>query len=327
VERREERILVVGAGAVGQVYGMHLRRGGARLSFLVKPAHTAWCQQGFALHRLQARRVTETDRLDDIEVLTDAAAAASLGWDQVWLAVASDALRGDWLGAFLGALGDATVVALQPDLDDRTRLLLHLPEARLVQGLIGFLAFQSPLPEAGRLREASELPSGIAYALLPPVASTFSGATARVQPILRVLAAGGFRARAVRDVVEASALRSAASVPVVAALELSDWSLIRLRRGPHLALGLRAAREAREVVADHFDRAPSQLTRLLRPLPVGLALRLAAHAAPVDLEQFLRFHFTKVGPQTRLMLDTWCDHAAAAGLPSRALSELRQALG
>ena len=133
MEEGENRVLVVGAGAVGQVYGLHLRRGGARVSFLVKPAHAAWCQQGFALHRLRSRRVTETDRLDDIEVLTDAGAAASLGWDQVWLTVASDALRGDWLGAFLGALGDATVVALQPDLDDRTLLLRYLPEAQLVQ--------------------------------------------------------------------------------------------------------------------------------------------------------------------------------------------------
>ncbi len=53
VEGRENRVLVVGAGAVGQVYGLYLRRGGARVSFLVKPAHAAWCQRGFALHRLR----------------------------------------------------------------------------------------------------------------------------------------------------------------------------------------------------------------------------------------------------------------------------------
>jgi 2-dehydropantoate 2-reductase len=274
---------------------------------------------------LRARSATETERLDDVEVLTDAGAAASLGWDEVWLTVASDALRGDWLGTFLETLGDATVVSLQPDLDDRRLLLRHLPEARLVQGLIGFLAFQSPLP-AAPLPVVGEAPPGIAYTLLPPFASHFSGATARVKPILRVLSAGDFRARAVRDVPATSAVRSAASVPVVAALELADWSLARLRRGPELALGLRAAREAQGVVGAHFGRSPSPLTHLLRRPPVSLALRMAARAAPIDLESFLHFHFTKVGPQTRLMLDTWCARADAGGLPSAALRELRQAL-
>ena len=330
MEGRENRVLVVGAGAAGQVYGLHLRRGGARVNFLVKPSHAAWCQRGFELHRLRSRRATETERMDDVEVLTDAAAAASLGWDEVWLTVASDALRGDWLGSFLEKLGDATVVALQPDLDDRALLLRRLPEARLVQGLIGFLAFQSPLPAAplpvARLPAARETPPEIAYTLLPPFASHFSGVEARVQPILRILAAGGFRARVVRDVPATSAVRSAASVPVVAALETADWSLARLRHGSELALGLRAAREAQGVVGVRFGRSPSPLTFLLRPQPVSLGLRMAARAVPFDLESFLRFHFTKVGPQTRLMLDTWCAHADAAGLPSAALSELRKAL-
>jgi len=316
---------MVGAGAVGQVYGLHLRRGGARVSFLVKPSHAAWCQRGFELHRLRSRRATETERMDDVEVLTDAASAASLGWDEVWLTVASDALRGDWLGSFLEKLGDATVVALQPDLDDRALLLRCLPEARLVQGLIGFLAFQSPL-SAAPLSAARETPPGIAYTLLPPFATHFSGAKARVQPILRILAAGGFRARVVRDVPATSAVRSAASVPVVAALETADWSLARLRHGSELALGLRGAREAQGVVGVRFGRSPSPLTLLLRPQPVSLGLLMAARAVPFDLESFLRFHFTKVGTQTRLMLDTWCAHADAAGLPSAALSELRKAL-
>ena len=33
------RVLLVGAGAVGQVYGWHLARGGAATSFLVRPRH------------------------------------------------------------------------------------------------------------------------------------------------------------------------------------------------------------------------------------------------------------------------------------------------
>jgi 2-dehydropantoate 2-reductase len=317
---RESRVLIVGAGAVGQVYGLHLRRGGARVSFLVKPAHAAWCQQGFALHRLRGRGRRESQSLDDVEILTDPADAAGLAWDEIWLAVASDALRGPWLASLLAGPSDATLVAVQPDLGDRALLLRHVPEARLVQGLIGFLSYQSPLPGD------REPPPGIAYALLPPAAGHFAGSPARVSPILAALARGGFRARAVGDLPADSAVRSAASVPVVAALELADWSLSRLRRSAVLGLGLRAAREAQAVVADAFGRRLSPLARLLHPLPVGLALPVAARLAPFDLEAFLRFHFTKVGPQTRLMLGTWCARGLAAGISTPALDELRERL-
>jgi 2-dehydropantoate 2-reductase len=47
---------------------------------------------------------------------------------------------------------------------------------------------------------------------------------------------------------------------------------------------------------------------------------------PFDLEAYLEFHFTKVGPQTRLMLETWVRHARDAGLPASAMIELRDAL-
>jgi 2-dehydropantoate 2-reductase len=147
-----------------------------------------------------------------------------------------------------------------------------------------------------------------------------------VSPILSALARGGFRARASSDLPVQSAVRSAASVPVVAALELADWSLSRLRSSAALGLGLRAAREAQVVAAGEFGRRLSPLTRLLHPLPVGFALTLAARLAPFDLEAFLRFHFTKVGPQTRLMLGTWCARGPAAGISTPALDELRERL-
>ena len=35
----KKTILIVGAGAVGQVYGFHLHQAGHRISFLVKPSH------------------------------------------------------------------------------------------------------------------------------------------------------------------------------------------------------------------------------------------------------------------------------------------------
>ena len=46
------RALIVGAGAVGQVFGHHLAKAGAEVSFLVKPKYVAECERGFMLYKL-----------------------------------------------------------------------------------------------------------------------------------------------------------------------------------------------------------------------------------------------------------------------------------
>ncbi|MGB3623971.1 MAG: 2-dehydropantoate 2-reductase N-terminal domain-containing protein, partial [Ketobacter sp.] len=43
--------LIVGAGAVGQVYGHFLQRGGASVSYLVKEKYKYDCEKGFTLYR------------------------------------------------------------------------------------------------------------------------------------------------------------------------------------------------------------------------------------------------------------------------------------
>jgi 2-dehydropantoate 2-reductase len=59
---------------------------------------------------------------------------------------------------------------------------------------------------------------------------------------------------------------------------------------------------------------------------VRAALALARPLTPFDLEAYLRFHFTKVGPQTRLMLETYARLAEKFALESTALHALRLAL-
>jgi 2-dehydropantoate 2-reductase len=59
---------------------------------------------------------------------------------------------------------------------------------------------------------------------------------------------------------------------------------------------------------------------------VRVALTLARPLTPFDLEAYLSFHFTKVGAQTRLMLETYARLAEKSALSSAALNELRSAL-
>jgi 2-dehydropantoate 2-reductase len=101
-------------------------------------------------------------------------------------------------------------------------------------------------------------------------------------------------------------------VPYIAALDAADWS-------PRAPLGL-AARASAEAVATLGGKLapPAWLA--------GLALRVLPLVVPFDLGDYLRAHFTKVGAQTRLMLDGWIARGEARQLPVARLRELRRSL-
>ncbi len=309
------RVCIVGAGAVALVYARYLQNAGAEVSLLVKPQYGDACRKGFQLHHFGYRGRIRDEQLVISQILTHVDEVAEGAFDQIWLTVASDALRGPWLDELLAASREAAVVLLQPDLDDRKLLLERVEEARLVQGLIGFLSFQSPLPRA------PNLPEGIGYTLLPGSLNAFDGS--RAEEVVARLRKGGMSARRQSDLPGRSAERSATTVPIIAGLEAAGWSIAGFTAGPWLSLSLSASREALAVVSHSLSRPPK---RVAPRLAVAVALKLAPRFTPFDLEAYLEFHFSKVGPQTRLMLETWVRHARDAGLPASAMLELRDAL-
>jgi 2-dehydropantoate 2-reductase len=309
------RVCIIGAGAVALVYARYLQNAGAEVSLLVKPQYGDACRKGFQLHHFGYRGRIRDEQLVISQILTHVDEVAEGAFDQIWLTVASDALRGPWLDELLAASREAAVVLLQPDLDDRKLLLERVEEARLVQGLIGFLSFQSPLPRA------PNLPEGIGYTLLPGSLNAFDGS--RAEEVVALLRKGGMSARRQSDLPGRSAERSATTVPIIAGLEAAGWSIAGFTAGPWLSLSLSASREALAVVSHSLSRPPK---RVAPRLAVAVALKLAPRFTPFDLEAYLEFHFSKVGPQTRLMLETWVRHARDAGLPASAMLELRDAL-
>ena len=98
------KVLVVGAGAVGQVYGLCLQRGGADLWFWTKPKYRAEAEAGYTLYDLRARDKTAPVRLEGFGVLDSLEELAAHDFDAVVLTVSSTALRGGWLEDFLAAL-------------------------------------------------------------------------------------------------------------------------------------------------------------------------------------------------------------------------------
>ena len=110
-------ILIVGAGAVGVVYGWHLKQAGHHVVFYTKAKYLDEVRAGLNLHRIGRRHSTEqhwsrpacTASSDDVR---------AANWDQVWLTVSSDAVRSPSMTPLLAAVGNATVICLQPDMED-----------------------------------------------------------------------------------------------------------------------------------------------------------------------------------------------------------------
>ncbi|HEX5746131.1 MAG TPA: 2-dehydropantoate 2-reductase N-terminal domain-containing protein [Archangium sp.] len=306
------RVLLVGAGAVGQVFGKYLQAAGCELSFLVKEKYADEARRGFTLYELgMLEKDPEPVAFSGFGVLVSNEEVAARRWDQVWLCVSSTAMRaGSWVGELARATGDATWVMLQPSLDDRDWLLQWIPAERLVSSMIPFLSFHAPLKPGERFPKP-----GMAFWMPPMTRGPFSGPPERLQQVVRTLRAGGYPARASQDVARDVAIPSAVLTVFVNGLEAAGWSFERFLQHDSLERVHRAAREAVQVAAAHTKGSASAVLPLLRPALFKLLLPVASHLMPFDLEAYLRVHFTKVGEQMRLMMKTYVDLGRSAGLP------------
>jgi 2-dehydropantoate 2-reductase len=309
------RVLIVGAGAVGQVFGHHLALGGAEVTFLIKPAYAEDCRRGFTLYALD-RKPPQPHRFAGFGVITAPGEAAGVPWDHVYLTVSSTALRaGTWLAELAAATGDATIVFLQPNLDDRAFLTSVVEPRRVVDGTIAFLSYHAPLPGETRFAEP-----GMAY-WFPPGPSPFSGE--RAADVVGALRAGKLPARRVRDVTAAAPFQTAVLYAYLAALEGAGWSFAELRRGDRMRLAGRGAAQAMAIAGHQIARrAPWRIRLAARPLVIRLVLRLARRIVPLDLETYLGIHFRKLADQTYAGIHSYVAHGRTAGLPVDAIEQL-----
>lgn len=323
---RDPNILIVGAGAVGQTYGFHLARGGARVSYLVKDKYRAQLERGFLLYRHRLLGSPRIIHWSDFGAFS-LDALAEVGekhWDQVWLCIPSTGLAGEWLEALCAQIGEATLVSLLPGLEDFERIDRVYDPEKIVSGLITLIAYQAPLP-------GEELRPGVAFFVPPMTPTPFSQPAStldislqrRAQQVVRALKAGGCPARADAKTPQLGAFAAAVLVPSMAGLEAAGWTLKSFRKSPLLALSSRAAREAQQIAAAELGaKIPFILRFIRRSTLLGTGLGLAPRVLPFDLEAYLKFHFSKVGQQTRQMIAAYIRLGEERELPTRALSTL-----
>jgi 2-dehydropantoate 2-reductase len=303
------RILVVGMGALGQVFGAYLARGGAHVGCLVRPGQAEGARRGYHLAELRRWRRDRVMRFEPREVLTDPA-QVDARWDHIWLCTHATAMRESWMAELRARAPSAIVVSIGAGVDDRATVERIWPADQVVEVFPTILAFA---------REAKDSAPGIAFWVLPGVRPV-SGPEAQGRAVAGSLASGGLPATYVGTVPKAK-LSSAFNMPMIAAEEAAGWSAWEARS--HRKLALAAAGEAMAVTAAALGvPAPAP--------PSSFAAwknaALFALVAPFDAAAFRRQHFTKVGPQTLQMLEGWIAEGSARGLGVERLKALRALL-
>lgn len=325
-ERAPARILLVGAGAVGQVYGLCLQRGGARVDYLVRPKYVEELAAGVTLYEIHGKRGRRPVRFVPDGVFGSSAALEAHRYDQVWLCISTSALdkalsskRSD-ISQLLGRLHGASLVVLQPGADVRDRIAERVPTAQIVDGGIAMVAYQAPLVE-GELGEHDGEPDapGIAFLLAK---SPFTGRAA--ETIVQILRAGGCPAQVRENTRAFGAHSSSTLMPVIVALEGAGWKIAELRKGRWAELAAKGGEEARAVTEARLGVPPPTAMSLIGTSALKLATLGAPRLAPFDLEVYLRYHFSKVRDQTRLLTDRFIEEGQRLGVATPALRELRE---
>lgn len=314
-----KKILVVGAGAVGLVYGKYLADAGADISFMIKEKYAPTLAEGVVLYNINRdKKRLHPQRFRNYKVLTSWQAATETRWDMILLCISSAALhQGFDFAGLSSALGDATLLMLQPGPEDVALVMRNVPEQQVVQGMITLCSYHTPMPG----ENTSE--PGTAYWLPPFVPMPFSGPVARRSELIQTFIKAQIPAKSIRDMREASLFSTAFFMVFLTALEASGWKFDTLRKDTGLIEQLlKANQEAFAGIAAKYKANAPFWAKWVTPWMIKSLLKLAPHAMPFDLEAFFQVHFTKVKAQTKLFVATYIADANEMGATSQQLTLL-----
>lgn len=305
-----EHILIIGAGAVGQVYAYHLAQAGYQVHFLLKEKYLKEAQQGFVLYNLrQDKKRQHPIVFKNFHCHSSWQSVANVQFSQVWLCVSSTALAAMDLAPMKAAVGEALVVVLQPDPDDVTRVQQVFGKQHVVAGMINMISYHTPLATEQTARD------GIAFWIPPVMPMPVDGEVEGVSALLAVLKKAKISALWQKRFAISNAHNTGFLMVFLAALELSDWQFRQLSADKALIKTMIAAQQ--EVFAAlhaEYGSQASIVLRQMKPWLLPVMLKVARHVAPLDMETYLQAHFMKVRSQTLLLLEAYIQRANKGGI-------------
>jgi ketopantoate reductase len=295
------RVTVVGAGALGSVYGARLARfGGCEVAVVGRTAAPPATRR---LERVEDGEVIEWD-------LPARTTTAARDTDVIIVFVRSEQLGDPVIRA---AVGTAPVVVMTPLMPaDHDRLATSLPR-RVVPAMPSVVAYEN---EAGVIRY-----------WLPVAATTLvderSPSGAEVELSAR-LGRAGIRAKIADGVLARNVATTVSFIPLAMALDVAGSIDALLSDDALLSLAMRAAREGRELgrAVGKAEVWASTLLRFVGPRLLPLGVKLARSRAP-EAVAYVEQHFgRKLHAQHVAMAAEMVGLASQKGTSHAALREL-----
>ena len=312
------RILIIGAGAIGQAFARHFHLGGAEVHLLVRPRQQAQAEAGLPMYPLNDRAHRTSPVRLTLPVHVDQDEALASPYDVIALAVSSTAMRkGDWLERLGRDRGDAHILGLSGSVQDADFIAEHAPGASIGWAMLSIISYTAPLDGE------PEVEPGIAY-WLPPLSSiALSGPDEMMNSVVRTLKAGGMPVKRVADVRVDAAFASPILTQTIHALECAGWSFTALRRDPELLpLAVASMRECWTLAELTTGAKRPWALGLIRPFMLRAVLVASRWLVPFSLERFFAYHYTKVADQTVFLADKTLQRASERGVAMPAAAEL-----
>ncbi len=320
-------ILIVGAGAVGLVYGHHFVNAGHQVTFLIKEKYQQALeddkQEGIVLYHLNKdKNLQQPLRFKDFATITRWDDAND--FDVIALSISSTALRQLPLTTIniklTNSVKKTSLLMLQPSEEDLEHLTQVISQEHILQGMITLISYQTD-----NINEGVN-PAGTAY-YLPPLPMPISATDLLQQKdsrknIVTLFNQSGIQAKAVNSALDESKLLSAFFMTFLCALEAADWQFDRLKNSEKLLKQLSAAQTdllPKKITASGAlgPLKKSLLKSILKPWLYKVLIRLSPAVIPLPLEAYLKKHFLKVRPQTLMYMQDYQN-----AYPSNAVAEL-----
>ena len=323
------KVLIVGCGAVGQVFGLHLQNADVEVGFFARPESAEKLIQagedgGLEVFEFRSKRKAEpvNHRLSNYQVVTDLVGSQRFNPDQIWFATPSTVFYSNWFKEFLSKVPVNSVVCFAPEGKRQVFLPDGEEEYQLIFGAVTFIAWQR-----GMENDAPHS-TGVNFWLPPFSAIPLVGKEGACGEVADLLEKGGLKA-VVRSegFLRLQAAVTALMTAFVVGYELAGWSMRAYRRSPWLRLAADGAREAvksqlsevgilgRALFGFFTNRVAFYISTLLLP-----------SLAPFDLEKYLKFHYRKTREQTVNLLQVFIEDGQRGNLPVGKIQLLRQGL-
>ena len=311
------KVLMVGCGAVGQVFSLYLQKAGVELALYDRPATAerlkqALVQGGLPIFQINKSRGREpiAHRLENYQVVMDVAECQRFEPDQIWFATPSPVYYTEWFREFLQKVPSERVVCFAPE-GGRPEFF---PESgggdRFVFGGITFMAWQ------GDLQGGGGRPEGVNFWMPPMLGIPLTGSEKACRAVGQLLKRAGLRVNVQKRESPMQAAVTGVMTAFTAGLELSGWSLRSFRKSPWLK---RAARGSLEAALSQLPGTGIFTRMLLGILLSSVGFNLLTFILPLlfpfKIEKYLKFHYTKTREQSLTLLDVFESDGKRRGLP------------